>query len=108
MEDWANLLEHAINADGSPSFQHWLRHRSAWQWQPPAEQADHPEEALVRNSSPISQCACTSLLVTSQNRYNTTSLKLITEGWHDDLPAHSLYFTGSSYRTALNVPRIVK
>lgn len=47
MEDWANLLEHALNADASPTFQHWLRHRSAWQWQPPEHQADHPEEALV-------------------------------------------------------------
>lgn len=52
MEDWANLLEHALNADASPSFQHWLHHRSAWQWQPPAEQANHPEEALVSDSSP--------------------------------------------------------
>lgn len=47
MEDWANLLEHALNADASPDFRDWLHHRSAWQWQPPAEQADHPEEALV-------------------------------------------------------------
>ncbi|KAL3159878.1 hypothetical protein ABBQ38_010276 [Trebouxia sp. C0009 RCD-2024] len=46
MEDWANLLEHALNADASPTFQGWLRHRSAWQWQPPEHQADHPEEAL--------------------------------------------------------------
>ena len=48
MEDWSNLLEHALIADASPEFQDWLHHRSSWQWQPPPEQADHPEEALVR------------------------------------------------------------
>ena len=47
MEDWSNLLEHALIADASPEFQDW-HHRSGWQWQPPPEQADHPEEALVR------------------------------------------------------------
>ncbi|KAA6425235.1 MAG: hypothetical protein FRX49_04730 [Trebouxia sp. A1-2] len=46
MEDWNNLLEHALIADASPQFQDWLHHRSSWQWQPPPEQADHPEEAL--------------------------------------------------------------
>lgn len=46
MEDWSNLLEHALIADASPWFQDWLHHRSSWQWQPPPEQADHPEEAL--------------------------------------------------------------
>lgn len=54
MEDWANLLEHALNADASPDFRDWLHHRSAWQWQPPAEQADHPEEALVSSIGHIS------------------------------------------------------
>ena len=48
MEDWANLFEHALNADAAPAFQHWLHHRSGWQWQGSAEQADHPEEPLVR------------------------------------------------------------
>ena len=47
MEDWGNLFEHALNADASVSFQDWLRLRSGWQWHLPAEQADHPEEALV-------------------------------------------------------------
>ena len=47
MEDWNNLFEHALISDASPDFQQWLHHRSGWQWQPPPEQADHPEEALV-------------------------------------------------------------
>ena len=47
MEDWANLFEHALNADAAPEFQQWLGHRSGWQWQGPADQEDHPEEALV-------------------------------------------------------------
>ena len=51
MEDWSNLLEHALIADASPEFQDWLHHRSSWQWQPLPEQADHPEEALVRGKS---------------------------------------------------------
>lgn len=47
MEDWANLLEHAFNADASPAFQHWLRHCSGWQWRPPDNPAVRPEDALV-------------------------------------------------------------
>ena len=47
MEDWANLFEHALNADASEPFQDWLHHRSGWRWQGPADQVDHPEEALV-------------------------------------------------------------
>lgn len=46
MEDWANLLEHAFNADASPAFQHWLRHCSGWQWRPPDNPAVPREEAL--------------------------------------------------------------
>ena len=41
-EDWANLLQHAINADLAPDFQQWLHHSSGWQWQ-----AAQEEEALV-------------------------------------------------------------
>ena len=62
MEDWNNLFEHALISDASPDFQQWLHHRSGWQWQPPPEQADHPEEALVGG---LSQ-SCTSLAAATQ------------------------------------------
>lgn len=62
MEDWGNLFEHALNADASVSFQDWLRLRSGWQWHLPAEQADHPEEALGPCSSWVEK-GCSAVLL---------------------------------------------
>ena len=71
MEDWGNLFEHALNADASPAFQEWLHHRSGWQWQAPADQADHPEEALVsvthRSNVVLSCIACLAVCADASN-----------------------------------------
>lgn len=62
MEDWANLFEHALNADASEPFQDWLHHRSSWRWQGPADQVDHPEEALGPCASWVEK-SCSAVLL---------------------------------------------
>ena len=50
-EDWANLLQHALNADLSQDFQDWLYNDSSrWTWPEPEKFKDCDEhEFLVRN-----------------------------------------------------------
>jgi hypothetical protein len=46
LEDWANLYQHALNADTSPTFEAYMV-THGWKWTPP-----HPEEIAV------SVCVC--------------------------------------------------